>query len=653
MPRFAQFRYGSQYYGRGIDTVTYSTLLAQAVDYHAVSLRVEAPSRDGMGYIILRSKTGASEEPSEGLIVSSGVVTATSFTFIDGVDNFTDDATDNNIAIPNGMVYYTLFIVDAAGSWTKDAATSVMMPKDRGTIQFFRTGLPGFYTSEEHNPIDPHADTSDLMRFLYGFSMTYDELAEHIDILLPENRGRGNIRRLHDTYANSVGMPSEYTIGIATTSRLFRESGFIYRNKGTVSGIATYVESLTGWQTTVTESTNMLLSIDDGSFEYSTGNWGISGGTLAKVTTDGPTFPYEATNAPFSRLGVGEVTLTSTAATMTLPGNASRLGMIPVTAGTTYYINVPHRRGTSASPTVAVSVRWHNERGDALSTTSVASGTAIAPWVTLSDTTTAPTGAAFATLIITITGASGNKVQLDMISFSESDGPYRDPRSVTIICQPDRVNLVFDPSIDYSPTTWSATAGTFTASSTHTLLGGKSGKGVGTVVAPFRFVSNTVPVLPSSTYSLTAYAYSSGGTCSADIRWYDGDGDLVSQEIAAFDTLSADWTRLDHTMLSPDTAETATVSFVGTGTVYVDAVTFERSDHSDVFFSGGIADSYGQDSSWSDGTPQSYSLLYANRFVKRSRLRQTIDHYLPVGVTSRVLLWDSQDPEVQALLPNG
>lgn len=653
MPRFSQFRYGSREYGLIVGTVTYSTLLAQAVDYRKVFIRVEVPSRGNMGYLLLRSKTGASEDPSDGLIVTSGVVSATSFTFIDGVDTFADDATDNNISIPSGIVYYTLFIVDSDGSWTKDAATSVMVPKDRGTSQFFRTGLPGFYTSEENNPLDPHSDTSDLMRFLYGFSMTYDELAEHIDVLLPENRGRGNIRRLHDTYAHSVGMPSEYTIGIATTSRLFREAGYIYRNKGTVSGIATYVEALTGWQTVVSESTNLLLSIDDGSFEYSTGNWGISGGNLTKVTTDGPTFPYEATNAPFSRLGVGEVTLTSTAATMTLPGDASRLKMIPVTAGTTYYVNVPHRRGTIATPAVAVSVRWHNAHGTVLSTTSVASGTAIAPWVTLSDTTTAPTGAAFATLIITITGASGNKVNLDMISFSESGGPYRDPRAVTIICQPNRVNLVFDPSIDYSPTTWAATAGTFTASSTHTLLGGKSGKGVGTVGTPFRFVSNTVPVLPYAAYSMSAYAYSSGGTCSADIRWYDGDGDLVSQEIVPFDTLSTEWTRLDHTLLSPDDAATATISFVGTGTVYVDAVTFERSDHSQVFFSGGIADSYGQDSSWSDGTPQSYSLLYANRFVKRSRLRQTLDHYLPVGVTSRVLLWDSQDPEVQALLPNG
>jgi hypothetical protein len=569
------------------------------------------------------------------------------------VDNLTDDATDNNTEIPSGMVYYTFFIVESDGSWTKDAATSVLMPKDRGTLQFFHAGLPGFYTSEEHNPIDPHSDTSDLMRFLYGFSMTYDELAQHIDILLPENRGRGNIRRLHDTYASSVGMPSEYTIGIRATARLFHEAGFIYRNKGTLLGIATYVEALTGWPTTVIESNNALLSLDDGSFEYSTGNWGITGGTLTKITTDGPTFPYEVTNAPFSRLGVGEVTLTSTAATMTLPGDASRLKMIPVTAGTTYYVNVPHRRGTSASPTVAVSVQWHNERGDVLSTTSVASGTANASWATLSDTTTAPSGAAFATLIITITGALGNKVNLDMLSFAKFDGPYRDPRSVTIICHPDRVNLVFDPSIDYSPTTWSATAGTFSVSDTHTLLGAKSGKGVGTVGAPFRFVSNTFPVLPYTAYSMSAYAYSSGGTCSADIRWYDGDGDLVSQEIASFDTLSADWTRLDHTMLSPDTAETATVSFVGTGTVYVDAVTFERSDRAQVFFSGGIADAYGQDSSWSDGTPQSYSLLYTNRFVKRSRLRQTIDHYLPVGVTSRVLLWDSQDPEVQALLPNG
>jgi hypothetical protein len=488
------------------------------------------------------------------------------------------------------------------------------------------------------------------MRFLYGFAMTYDELAEHIDTILPENRGTGNIRRLHDAYARSVGMPTEYTIGVAATARLYRESGFIYRNKGTLAGIATYVEALTGWQTVLKESTNRFLSLDDGSFEYSTGNWGISGGNLAKITTDGPTFPFETTNAPFSRLGVGEVTLTSTTATMTLPGDSSRLKMIPVTAGTTYYVNIPYRRGTSATPTVAVSIQWHTERGDTLSTTSVASGTASAAWVTMSDTTTAPTGAAFATLIITVTGASGNKVNLDMLSFSEYNGPYRDPRSVTVICQPNRVNLLFDPSIDYSPTAWSAVSGTFTVSSTHTLLGAKSGKGVGN---PFEFAGNVIPALSSYAYSLSAYAYSSGGACEARLKWYDVDDVLLHTDVAAFPTLSSTWTRLDYTTVSPEDAAYVVMSFAGTGTVYVDATTLELADRPQVFFSGGIADSYGQDSSWSDGTPQSYSLLYANRFVKMARLRQTIEYYLPVGVTSRVLLWDSQDPEVQALLPNG
>lgn len=654
MPTYSSFRYGNRLYGDVPATISRSYLLAQVVDYQTITVTVEAASRLGYGYALLRSRNGAAEDPSDGMIVSSGVITSPTFTVADGTDNLTDADAFNDVAVPPGMVYYTLYVFDDAGTWQKDAATSVVMPEDHGTLGSMLGVLPLFYSSEEHNPTDPSTEDSDLGRFLHGPALTYDELSTSIGGILPENRDRNIIRRMHDALAMGVGMPNEYTIGVAANARLFRESGYIYRNKGSLSAIATYAEALTGWQAVVTESDNKILSLDDGSFEASTGNWGATGATVTRVSIDGvgvvgPTFAYEDASAPFQRAAVGVITLTDTTAVVLLPGDSARAKSIPVVAGTSYYVDIPVLASVG-TPTAQPKIVWLDNAGAEISTTSLTSAATTGSWVTRSDTVVAPADARFAVLRLDVSGSITDAFQIDMISFSATDGPYRDPRSVTIICQPNRVNLLFDPSMDEAVTTWTAVSGAFETSTEQTIHTGRSGKATG---ATWEFKSNTIPVVGQYSYAVSAYAYSATGTAQVNVKWYDEFAALISTNTSAFGALTTDWTRLDYSMVSPVDAVEAVVTFSGTNTTYIDAAAFEREDRPQVFFSGSTADYLTQDSLWSDGTPQSYSLLYANRLVKVGRLVQTIEYYLPVGVSARVLLWDSQDPQVLDLVPLG
>ena len=633
MPNYSGFKYGDRQYGEAGRVITRSYLFAQVTDFGVVRLQIEMPSNVGSEYALLRSTSGTAEDPTAGHVVATGTAVAPIFTV-------TDDGSSGVVVSP-GIAYYTLFLFDSYGQWSKDAATSVMVPADRNTLATMMRILPSMYTSDSQNPIDPVVMDSELGRFLYGFALTYDEMAVYIDSILPENRSKGVIRRLHDSYANGVGMPTEYTIGSASSARLYRESGYIYRNKGTLSGIATYVEALTGWSTTVTEGSNMLTGT----------TWTPVGATLAPEAVAGPVWSYETVDSPFVNNTVELATLTATTATLTLPGDLSPTKATPVVAGTTYYLKVPVQAKTG-TPSVQPKITWLDTTGATISTTSLTNSASTGSWVVRSHSAVAPAKAKFAVLVLALSGSVSNAVRFSMPSFSKTDGPYRDPRSVTIICHPSRVNLVVDPAMSDPTTRWTLISGTaFTASTDHPLLGLRSGKVTG---ATWDVRSNIVPVSVGYEYTLTASAWrKDASTATMSIEWRNSGGTAISRTVHTFAGSTSAWVDMSATEVAPVGAVTARIWFTGTNTVYLGGVIFERSDSSQAFFTGAQADVYSQDGLWSNATTNSYSLLYPGRTTKMARLRQTIGYYLPVGVTARILLWNSQDPEVTALVPLG
>jgi hypothetical protein len=864
MPRYSTFKYFKKLYGDVGVSRSSSLLFAQVIDYTQIRLTAEVPNQVGVAYALIRSNNGAAEDPSQGKTIASGVFTSRIAEFSDDLVSFADGVLFTGTSDLGASAYYTLFTFDDDGAWVKQAATSIVVPKDKKSVTQMTDLFPTVFVSTDEDILfPPNLVESDLYKFLYGLALTYDEMSTMIDFILPENRDRQVTRRLHQILATGVGMPNEYTIGVAADARLKRNAGYIYRNKGSLAGVSTYVEALTGWNSIAIPSSNKFLSLDDGSFEYSVGNWVVQEdeATLVRVEIDnntvfGPPMPYETTDYPFSKLGLGELTLLDTVATrMSLPGTADRELCIPVSAGATHYLSIPVK-AVQGTPTLSPIIEWLDQRGIALGTSSIGNVECSDEWQFCEGTVAAPPDAYFAVVHLDVQGEMGDVIHLDCLSFTEgvvlrrtnfvtnadaSDGVegisalnsvdqevttssdrvwvggesfkithtgssqplgiitteaiaavpaetytgsvyvnptrptrvrlsfdwrnddtsvvvstssyqltledrwtrvfytvtapdgvdnlqlrvetedsftgsealyldgllieqspnlgeffigttgntygssntygtfvysrpefgfvYRDPRSVTVICQPDRINLVFDPSfelpnpdeitdpgISYEEaeelaTPWSAETGSFETTTERFQTGTRSGKASGD---EWEVYGPRVPVVGTFPYSIAATASSDGeAACEMVLYWYDYSDTFVGSSSLQFTDLSSEWSREQGSVTAPPTASYAVIGFRGSGTVYLDNAMMERADRPQYFFSGDVSNVDNTDGRWSNPGTRAYALLYNNAPIKLGRLKQTLPYYLPQGMIGRVLLWDSPDPEVQALIPRG
>jgi hypothetical protein len=875
MATYSTFKYFRKLYGDFAPFRTSSTLLAQVVDYHRVRIFAEVPERVGSRYIIVRTNNGAAEDPSNGRVVSEGIFSSRLLEFDDVLESFSDGTQFTDLTPLGASAYYTLFIITDEQQWLKDAATSVVIPKDNDTARSLTELFPPVLLSNDSDVLyPPDVLESDLYRFLYGLGLTYDELSTTIDFIIPENRDLRVTRRLHPMLSTGIGMPDEFTIGVKANARLYRNAGYIYRNKGRLESIAAYVESLTGWNSVAIESKNKFLTIDDGSFEYSVGNWSwdetemeLDHVPINDTTVLGPVMPYETEAYPFSKLGVGKVTLRTTGSVrMSLPGVVDRNLCIPVTGGEAHYLSVPVLKSTG-TVTVTPSVEWLTQTAEPIVTSFIGNIEAEEDWAFAEGTIVAPSDAYFAVIHLDILGEEGDEAYLDCLSFTEgvvvrrtnlvtnadisdNDGfaliddtdrlleysaervwvggqaikvtntsvtpqtlavtttevipaepgqpytaslqvnptvntrvrlildwrdetgtvvtstssyqttlnnrwtrvhytvtapndvtnlrlvvevedalsddeavffdgflieqspnlgdffvgttantygaasslygsfiysnpefgfVYRDPRSVTVICQPDRINLLFDPTFSLSnqteigdpgtaygddeygnftygepgdlATPWQAVNGSFETTDERFQTGSRSGKASGD---SWDVYSKRVPVVGTFPYSVAATVSSDGeATCQLDVYWYDYSDSFLGASELFFPDLGADWSRDQTSITAPPTASYAIIAFRGTGTVYIDNAMFERADRPLTFFDGETSNVDATDSRWSNPGPRAYALLYNNAPVKLGRLKQTLPYYLPHGMIGRVLLWDSLDPEVQALVPRG
>lgn len=638
-------RYGTSLY----DTFLYgapgnlssSGLLARVTDYTETTIRIVTPDRVGEEYILIRSYNGAAEHPNEGLVVSRGTITNAEFEY---VDNFVN----SGASLTPGWCYYTLFVIIDL-SWVKDAATSVLVPKDRGTHQYLLENLPSIFTSEDANPLRPVDYSGTLARFLKGFTLTFDEWAGHIDSILPDSRSGEVVRRLDPTRAISVGMPNEYTIGTAAAHRLYQQAGQIYKNKGTLEGINAYVKALTGWDTASYEGFNLLLDLDDCSFETGIGNWGVSGGTLTKDTVNNTTVSscdlYDAQTGPlydFKREGVGLVTLTGASATLTLP-SSNLLKTVPVPheaeVGDSYTLVVP-AIAVTGTPTITPTITWLDSTGATVSSANGIALTTGASWDSATVTSTIPSGAKYARLSMVVAGSVSDAVHIDMLYFGETQSTfyYWDARSVDIVCNPVLVNQIPDPSIDDPAAPYfDADTGVMTVDATEHRFGLYSLKYTG---APDFLGRHAAMTVRPNEYYTVRLAAKGAGTVQVYVKWFDSDNILLdTSDSLDFGTPGSDWVPDSITVLSPDTAASAVLFFDGTGEIYLDTMVFTNSSHLEVFFSGSSGDTDGADTDWYGTAGASISTLYPNKPTKLSRLSSTIDYYLPLGVSWRILLW--------------
>lgn len=671
MARYGTFLWGSgTLYGtQPSSELDVEPFVARAIDYRRIDVSWTPPSGTFTRFRLLRNQGNIPEHEEDGVkLIDSTDLTLISnkSLYEDGLENVGDAAT---ALIPGGFVFYAIWLLLDDGWYAASYAYTLLaqdhsVPLGEGTDRTqttherFMDILPRVYTTASGNPLDEVDRDSDLWTFLSGFSYTLDELMTFADLLMPDRNALNLSPERLELRAKELGLSVEPRPSTRYQRRLVKDAQNLFSTKGTVQGVANAVEGITGYAPTLTESPNLLLSYQDGTFVRSTGLWeGNAGLTISAVDTLLP--PTAEPNSVDDFYTCKAVSTRVNAFLSYGVSSPTTLG-VPVKGSVSYSFSAYLQRVEATNATFAIS--WYNFRGTFLSTstgTATAVGTS---WAKQTHTATSPATAAFATLSITFSAIG--TVYVDLCQFAPSTvTQYSEPRSLDILLDPSKTNLVVNPSFETNTSSWSIVA----ASNSRVINDGPIGVETGAYVLQ---VVGTASGTTSVTTTITARPLGVWHSCSIYARLVDAnplatlpvtmraatsysDATPPAEATVAY-VLTPQWQRL-HAVVSTcvtcssgvvgaegaDPAVTLQVTATTTGqTIQFDAAqietTYEPSDYFDGTYTGSGA-------GWSGTAHASTSQRYINKLTRLERLKDELPNFLPMNTPYRVLTTSGEE----------
>jgi len=325
-------------YGEVVDTsnaLTVSPFVATSTYYQTISLSFTVPSGSFSRIIMVRNPLGFPVTPDDGDRIIDAVDTSTIASpyvdtggYIDLTTNtFITSIGGEPLVLTEGKAYYYSVFLLVSSTWQRAGNTIGLSVKSYSTTDTMYNYLPLPYKLPNLEVTDSNADVnSALYNFLKTFGFTFDiwkTQAENI-------RNRYDVDNIHGrlipNMLNQFGLPFEDELGIQQGRRLLKYVSKIQSKKGSTDGLKTFVTAFTGYNVTLGSLRNLLLTLNDGSFEYSLGGWvgsdasssisQISGGSESPVVT-----PYtesgSPTGYPNSTLGILKATRLSTTGAIT------------------------------------------------------------------------------------------------------------------------------------------------------------------------------------------------------------------------------------------------------------------------------------------------------------------------------------------------
>lgn len=389
--------YGDVVYGSGArygqaSNLPYSVepLTAKALWYDTVLLNWVPSQSPYTAFRLLRNQNHMPETPEDG------------FRLLDWTFNDPDsDAlksqnqlVDNFQIVPGKVAYYKVWLLDADDIWVAAGTAAAVVPLQHGltgvgnktTHVRLMELLPRVVTGTGRAPFDPIDYNSDLSKFLEAFSFTYDELLTYITLLHPETYGDFGTSTGLFLKGLELGVTPELQSTSLTHIKSVRESVFTYQRKGTLLGLGAFAEATTGYEPEITESKNILLSIEDSSFYKGTGSW-QSIGNVVLTANDFGIYSNEANSCDTKYVGKAVV---GTAGARIINGQTDPIKLgAPVVAGTKYLFSF---MASTVTGTVDVipRIKWYNYKGEQISVSSGTAYTATSSWGTGSMTAFAP-----------------------------------------------------------------------------------------------------------------------------------------------------------------------------------------------------------------------------------------------------------------------
>jgi hypothetical protein len=561
---------------------------ATVLTYSSVYITWADPNPvDYIAIRLVRNQYAFSETQEDGNILyeynnAAGLSTTVFTSYTDGVSSSLSDV----ILVSGQYAYYTIWMLVTIATntdvWVNAGSASVLIPKQHGTtvnksttIKTTHTKimelLPRAMTSTSNNPLDEINTNSDIYNFLKAFSLTYDEILTYADL---------TVKYLPAKYiSDNLVIPSFKRLGLRITSttptvykkKLISKAPYLLSIKGTTAALANFVETYTGYNTTVNDSTsintrtglaNLLLTPQDSSFHNGQiGGWAnIAYSTLSvEASSDIPT-SEQYSFKPQYRLKVITNSPTTTVATFRLgsppPDSLATIRVkealgygIPITPGTAYSFSF-YSKYSGSTFTLKPYVTWCDAYGNVLSTSTSSGVTVTSAWTKFTYTPTAPGKAKTATgytvgptatktVISMPTGhgfSSGDKVWFEDDLLPFSGGYTLTDASTNSITIP-----YYEPGITYTSVSSSSTTFTLGTGSTSTVAIGQLitiSSGTGTLNS----VTKVVEILSDTTFKVdsTPTVALSGATIvintysiTRDFIVYKGTGSTIVKETPA------------------------------------------------------------------------------------------------------------------------
>ena len=652
-------RYGDEFYGLapyGTDTLVdfdVSPFTVSSIDYNKIFVEWNQPTGDWDKLRLVRNGFGFPMTPDDGDLLFEGDNTSNIRTYLD----------EGQIPANSGLIegrtyYYTIFVRNTTtGRWIAAGTNLGVAVKNFGTAELMYDYLPAVYKignpfTAEDNDTDLN---SDLFNFLQIFAFEHDlfktlatNMKNRYDPLTLDGR-------LIPLALNEFGFPFEKEIGIQQARSLLKNAIKIYSERGSLSGLKTFVAAFTGFNADITTPVNLMPDYNNATFQESIGFWqNVEKTTLVRAlqNSESPAVPpyIEPSSPPnFPNEAVGFLKATATAAGDMLFAcgiSAPMTRAIPIKAGTTYNLSCYTRAKTTAR-TVTLNIQWFDRFGQLIGTAGEASSTnVVETWTRATASSgSAPENAYYAVPQVRIEDAVLGEVHyLDAFQFSIGTEPvtFADARRIDIILRANRINQVLNPSFETSLDNWSF------ANATEVVEPGGAVEGSDYSAKITSSIDNDyvsavsvsrVAVVGGDQNAFSAYAKGPAGTTARlTTIWYDQSDIAFELNLSDdFELSPTEWTRVTATPVAPENAVTAALTIDFTPTAigdefYLDAVLFEKAAFVSPYFDGSAGYAQLGDTLWENGDPvNGRSHYYKNREVVIKRLFETLPDYVPLG----------------------
>lgn len=624
---------------------------------------------------IVRNGFNTPDDENDGLIVlQQGVLGSRQFT----------DTVDPTSA--GKFLYYSFFVSDLAGVWHRAGDIIRLVPQDWFYCERLYNLLPQYYRDQDDLLIDaqstattrsgdrPARTSGPLQRFLCMIGFQFDQIRTEYESLRLQGDAFHMSGGLLPALLDGFGFNYEPEMGMHQSRVLAENLIHLYKIKGTRAGIEGVASSVTGYGTEVALGTNFALdpaSIDfhtsvtttkfnirynegDGAFTVDPSIPGAHPTAVPPVTV-GPGVPYPMTAYWIPTAGPSSVITFSS-----LNGGSPQSWGFPVETlqGKTIVFSI-YAWGLAAQ-SYTVDLKFYDRQGNLITTSSVASTTALAletwgriasgaavvPADVLTGGSITTQGAAWCeATILTDTVAPDSPIYLSMEQIEVSSGPsaYQPPRDIRITLFANRVNRVRNPSFESNTTAhWAAGTNTTLAATTAKSYavpgsdspGTHSGMLTSTAAGAMQVYTDLMPATEGLLYNASGFFLTDAVPqyFTISMVFFDISSAALLTVTSAPMLDSTTWQRSSVAMNARHPAPVGTVgvevvinylSTSGAGEKhYIDCIMLEQSLSVGPYFDSGLYTS--SDYRWAGTANLSESLYYKRYSTKIMRLAQIL-----------------------------